>query len=70
MTTKQAITTLTEYNAWRRGADTEMIDPVIIREAIDKAIRVMASKHESVCPKCGNDDVIWTCYCNKCKEAH
>lgn len=22
------------------------------------------------CPKCGEqEDVIWTCYCNKCKEA-
>lgn len=22
----------------------------------------------SVCPKCGSEDVIWTCYCNKCNE--
>jgi hypothetical protein len=23
---------------------------------------------KSVCPKCAYDDVIWTCYCNRCQE--
>jgi len=24
--------------------------------------------NDSVCPKCGSEDVIWTCYCNVCQE--
>ena len=23
---------------------------------------------KSVCPKCASEDVIWTCYCNRCHE--
>jgi hypothetical protein len=23
---------------------------------------------KSVCPKCASEDVIWTCYCNRCQE--
>ena len=41
MTTTEAIQTLTEYQSWRRGAETPMQDPLTIREAIDKAIEVM-----------------------------
>ena len=41
MTTTQSIQTLTEYQSWRRGAETPMQDPLTIRAAIDKAIEVM-----------------------------
>lgn len=34
------IKTLKDYNAWRRGAETEMIYHTVIGEAIDYAIRV------------------------------
>lgn len=69
MTTTESIRILTEYNAWRRGAETEMLDPILIREAIDKAVEVMEAG-VGVCPKCGRSDVIWTCWCNKCKVTH
>lgn len=35
MTIAEAIKILREYNEWRRGDDSEMIDPAIIGKAID-----------------------------------
>lgn len=34
------LSTLKAYQAWRRGAETEMIPPAVIGEAIDYAIAV------------------------------
>ena len=41
MTTAEAISILTSYNSWRRGAETDIIDVVKVKDAIDKAIEVM-----------------------------
>ena len=38
MSKDEALKILTEYNKWRRGADTEMLPPKLIGEAIDVAI--------------------------------
>lgn len=35
MTLEEAIKILKEYNEWRRGAETEMLHPKTIGEAID-----------------------------------
>lgn len=75
MTTTEAIQTLTEYNAWRRGAETEMIDPITIRIAIDHAIEVMIGSNMEApegecCPKCGTTDIVTTVYCNNCNQAY
>lgn len=41
MTYKEAIDMLQQFNEWRRGAETEQIDPFIIGQAIDVAIEAM-----------------------------
>lgn len=41
MTEKKALEVLKEYNSWRQGADTKMIDPETITEAIDTVIRIL-----------------------------
>ena len=35
MTLPEAITIIENYQAWRLGAETEMIDPKVITQAID-----------------------------------
>ena len=75
MTTTQSIQILTEYQAWRRGAETPMQDPLTIREAIDKAIEVMIgsnieAQEGDCCPPCGSDKIVTTIYCNTCHHAH
>jgi len=27
-------------------------------------------QYKGVCPKCGSQNVIWTCYCNLCQQAY
>jgi hypothetical protein len=44
MTRKQAIKILSDHNAWRRGADKEMADPIALGMAIEYAINVLKSK--------------------------
>jgi hypothetical protein len=39
MTLPQAIEILTQYNHWRRGAETAQIEPKIIGIAIDTVIK-------------------------------
>lgn len=41
MTLSEAIKTLEDYNSWRLGAETEMIHPKIITEAIEIAINIL-----------------------------
>lgn len=41
MTTTEAIEILKRHNEWRRGGDSEMDDPKLIGQAIDRAIEVM-----------------------------
>lgn len=38
MTNAEALEILKQYQAWRRGADTEMLKPKKISEALDIAI--------------------------------
>jgi hypothetical protein len=38
MTEQEALKILIGHNKWRRGADTEMLPPKLIGEAIDVAI--------------------------------
>lgn len=44
MTNAQAAQILTEYQAWRRGGDMPMPDPVLIGQAIDLAIKSLREK--------------------------
>lgn len=44
MTEKQALNILKRYQEWRLGADTEMIEPKEITEAIDIVINVIDTK--------------------------
>lgn len=39
MTKPKTIEILTAFNAWRRGAETEMLSPKQIGEAIDSAVK-------------------------------
>lgn len=41
MSKDEALKILIEYNKWRRGADTEMLPPKLIGEAIDIAIECL-----------------------------
>jgi len=41
ITTSQALNILKEYNDWRRGKETEMLNPKTIGKAIDKAIEIL-----------------------------
>lgn len=55
MTKKQAIKVLKWHNLWRRGAENapeEMLDPKLIGEALDTAIRLLskpAKKKQVTC---------------------
>ena len=44
MTKNQCVKILTDYNAWRRGAETEMIRPEIVGLAIERAIHLLKQK--------------------------
>ena len=44
ITTSQALNILKEYNDWRRGKETEMLNPKTIGKAIDKAIEVLTKQ--------------------------
>lgn len=44
MTEKEALTILKKYQEWRLGADTEMIKPKEITEAINIVINVIDTK--------------------------
>jgi len=44
MTTPQALKILKEYNDWRKGKETEMLNPKTIGKAIDKAIEILIIK--------------------------
>lgn len=39
MKTKEIIKTLKDFNEWRRGGNGKMLDPKVIGEAIDEAIK-------------------------------
>lgn len=41
MTEKKALKILKEYNSWRQGADTKMINPDTITKAIGTVIRIL-----------------------------
>lgn len=41
MTNKQAIRILRAHNKWRRGADSKMIEPASLGEAIDHALIIL-----------------------------
>ena len=41
MTLPEAIKVLEEYNSWRLGADTKMLDPKVITEALEIAIHLL-----------------------------
>jgi hypothetical protein len=41
---KKCVEILKAHNKWRRGADTEMLNPKIIGEAIDYAIKMLEEK--------------------------
>lgn len=45
MTRQEAITTLKQYNKWRRGAEIPQPDPKLIGIAIDKALELIEKKH-------------------------
>ena len=47
MTTPQALKILKEYNDWRRGKETEMLNPKTIGKAIDKAIEVLTKQQDN-----------------------
>jgi hypothetical protein len=42
-TLRDAVTTLRQYNEWRRGADVQMLDPKAIGEAIDVVLTAVAA---------------------------
>lgn len=46
---------LRQFNAWRRGAETEMLDPAIIGQAIDAVIGEIELRRrgECICRRCG-----------------
>lgn len=46
MTKEEALKILIEYNKWRRGAETPMLDPKIIGQAIDVAIECLTKSDE------------------------
>lgn len=41
MTKEEALNILHNFQKWRRGANTAMLDPKIVGEALDIAIRVL-----------------------------
>lgn len=41
MEKEKALEILVEYNLWRRGAETPMLDPKIVGQAIDVAIECL-----------------------------
>ncbi len=43
MTLAEAVDILKEYNKWRLGADTEMLHPKIITEALEIAINILTN---------------------------
>ncbi len=43
MTNQEAHDLLVEYNAWRRGSETEMLKPGEIGEAIDAGIKALST---------------------------
>lgn len=40
----------------------------MINEILDLFGAIKEIDIKSVCPKCASEDVIWTCYCNRCQE--
>ena len=45
MTRQEAITTLKNFNKWRRGEEIEQPNPKMIGIAIDKAVDLIIKKH-------------------------
>lgn len=58
----------------RSGLDTPSEDALTEHEKIISELQNQINllslpvDNEDVCPKCSSNDVIWTCYCNNCKE--
>lgn len=48
MTKQEAIFILTEFNAWRRGADMPQPNPEIIGKAIDYAIKYLENESKII----------------------
>ena len=47
MTREETLKILIEYQEWRRGAETEMLPPKLIGEAIDVAIDCLTKSVEN-----------------------
>jgi hypothetical protein len=55
MTTKEAIKILEEHNEWRRGAETEMLNPTQIGLAIDVLLTEAKKNLKYNCSMCGTE---------------
>lgn len=65
----------TVYDKYKRNTIIKAMSEAKFIEAIGQIKllnlhHVVGRSEQFVCPKCGDKEVIWTCYCNTCKEAH